>query len=150
MRAGFGRCHAAAFRAKESVVEEQRRDAERGGIELVENIVSVERAVVISDARVVAADDEVRAAVIFAHDRMEDRLRRAGVAHRRRQHAEQRAVRRIIIFQPFLSIGENHSYPQIKEFGNIFGKRADDHRPVFICPDRPINAKKDIFSSRLN
>ena len=67
------------------------------GVELVEDLLRVVGAVVVADAGVVAADDEVRAAVVLAHDRVEDRLARAGVAHRRRVDGQQRAVRRVVV-----------------------------------------------------
>ena len=49
--------------------------------DLVEDVVRVERAVVAADAGVVAADDLVRAAVILAEQRVQQRLARPGVAH---------------------------------------------------------------------
>ena len=48
---------------------------------LVENVVRVERAVVIADPGVVAPHDLVRAAVVLAEQRVQQRLAGAGVAH---------------------------------------------------------------------
>ena len=85
VRAGLGRGHPVAALAVEGVVEEERRDRPARRVELVEDVLRVVGAVVVADAGVVAADDEVRAAVVLAHQRVEDRLARAGVAHRRRE-----------------------------------------------------------------
>ncbi len=48
---------------------------------LVEDVVRVERAVVAADAGVVAADDQVRAAVVLAEQRVQQGLARPRVAH---------------------------------------------------------------------
>ena len=58
---------------------------------MAEDELRVVRAVIIADARVISPDDEVRAAVILPDDRVEDRLARPGVAHRRGHHGELRA-----------------------------------------------------------
>src|SRR5207237_1113961 len=76
VRAGLARSHALAALAVEAVLEEQRRDAELLRVELIEDQMRVVRPVVIPDAGVVAAHDEVRAAVVLAHNRVEDRLTR--------------------------------------------------------------------------
>jgi hypothetical protein len=55
-------------------------------VDLVEDLLRVVGAVVVAHARVVAPDDEVRAAVVLPHDCVVDRLARAGVAHRGREH----------------------------------------------------------------
>ena len=62
------------------------------GCELVEDELRVVGAVVVAHARVVAADDEVRAAVVLAADRVPDRLARPRVAHRRRERGEEDAI----------------------------------------------------------
>jgi len=67
------------------VLEEHRLDVELVRLELVEDQLRVVGAVVVADAGVVAADDEVRAAVVLAADRVPDRLARPGVAHRGRE-----------------------------------------------------------------
>src|SRR5215213_2326146 len=97
VRAGLRRGHRAARAAVESVVEEERRDAQLFGLELVEDVVRVVGAVVTADARVVAPDDEVRAAVVLPHERVEDRLARPRVAHRRREHGEDGARGRVVV-----------------------------------------------------
>ena len=92
VRAGLGAGHAAAALAVERVLEEERRDAHLAGLELVEDVLRVVGAVVVADAGVVAADDEVRAAVVLAHDGVEDGLARPGVAHGRREDAQHHAI----------------------------------------------------------
>ena len=60
------------------------------------------RAVIVADARMVAADDEVRAAEVFPHHGMENRFARTGIAHRSLEDAQENAVFRIIVFQQHL------------------------------------------------
>ena len=86
-RRGLRRRHRLRQLAEERVLVLERLDAQLAGLELVEDVLRVVGAVVVADAGVVAADDEVRAAVVPAHERVEDRLARAGVAHRGRVHA---------------------------------------------------------------
>ena len=92
----FARRHRAARLAPERVLEEHRLDVELVRLELVEDQLRVVGAVVVADAGVVAADDEVRAAVVLAADRVPDRLARAGVAHRGRERGEHDAVGRVV------------------------------------------------------
>ncbi len=68
----------------------------------VEDQVRVVRAVVAADAGVVAADDEVRAAVVLAADRMPHRLAGPGVAHRSREGREHGAVGRVVVLEQHL------------------------------------------------
>ena len=84
------------------MLEEQRRDPEVGRVELVEDSLRVVGAVVVSDTRMVAPDDEVRAAVVLARHRVEDRLARPGVPHRRRKDAEHDAIFRIVVVDEHL------------------------------------------------
>src|SRR5215217_3697106 len=74
VRARLRRRHLAARPAPERVLEEHRLDPELVRLELVEDELRVVRAVVRPDARVVAPDDEVRAAPVLAADRVPDRL----------------------------------------------------------------------------
>src|SRR5215207_6571104 len=53
-------------------------------------------AVVAADSGVISAHDEVRAAVVLAADRVEDRLTRACIPHRRREHSEDRPAFRVV------------------------------------------------------
>src|SRR5204863_7804396 len=97
VRAGLRRGHRAADLAPERVLEEHRLDPELVRLELIEDALRVVRAVVVADARVVTADDEVRAAEVLAADRVPDRLARAGVAHRGREGRDDDAVFRIVL-----------------------------------------------------
>src|SRR3712207_3654275 len=91
--AGLGGSHALAGEAEEGVLEEEGGKTDLAFLELVEDGLSVVVAVegfaagVLSGARVVAADDEVGAAVVLAADGVEDRLARAAVAHGGREDA---------------------------------------------------------------
>ena len=97
VRARLRARHRAARLAPERVLEEHRLDVELVRLELVEDQLRVVGAVVAADAGVVAADDEVRAAVVLAADRVPDRLARAGVAHRRREGGDEHAVGRVVV-----------------------------------------------------
>src|SRR6185437_14654799 len=81
VRTRLGRAHVPARLAEERVVEEHRLDPELVALEAVEDQVRVVRAVVAAHAGVVAAHDEVRAAVVLAADRVPDGLTRPRVAH---------------------------------------------------------------------
>src|ERR687897_959403 len=102
MGAGLGGDHAVALAAEESVLEEERRDAELVRIELVEDVLGVEGAVEGADARVVAAHDEVGAAVVLAAEGVEDRLPRTRVAHGGGEDGEHRPVPREVPLEAIL------------------------------------------------
>ena len=74
VRARLRRRHPLAAVAPERVLEVQRRDPELARLELLEDLLRVVGAVVVADAGVVATDDEVRAAVVLAADRVPDGL----------------------------------------------------------------------------
>ena len=99
VRAGLGRCHGAARATEEGVIEEQWLDAQLARRERAEDVVRVVGAVVVADAGMVAADDEVRAAVVLADQGVEDRLARTGVAHGGREDAQQDAVGRVVVVE---------------------------------------------------
>jgi hypothetical protein len=71
---------------------------------------------------VVAADDEVGAAVVLAADRVEDRLARAAVAHRRREDAEEGAVLRVVLLEDHL-VG---AHPDVRR--DVLGAGLADQR----------------------
>ena len=97
VRAGLVGAHALALVTPERVLELERTDAELVDVDLVEDRLGVVGAVVVADAGVVAADDEMGRAVVAADERVEDRLARTGVAHRRRVDAEHDAVMRVVV-----------------------------------------------------
>ena len=87
-------------------------------------------AVVVADTRVVAADDEVRAAVVLADQRVEDRLARPGVAHGRGVDREQHPFRGVVV----LDQGLVAAHPD--RGGNVVGLRLADQR----VDEEPVNA----------
>src|SRR5215207_5656009 len=91
--------HPLAVETEEGVLEEERRYPELLFLELLEDMLGVVGAVVAPDPRVVPAHDEVRAAVVLAAHRVEDRLPRTRVPHRRREDRQDGAVPRVITLQ---------------------------------------------------
>ena len=122
VRARLRARHRPADVAPERVLEEHRLDVELVRRELVEDELRVVRAVVVADAGVVAADDEVRAAVVLAADRVPDRLARARVAHRRRERREQDAVRRVVAVEQRAVAVDAHVH------GHVVRLRVADER----------------------
>ncbi|MBF8278486.1 MAG: hypothetical protein HW390_3559 [Candidatus Brocadiaceae bacterium] len=80
VRTRLVRSHAAARVAIECVVEEQRRNPDLMMVKFIKDIVRVERPVVIAHTRVVAAYNEMGAAVILPGNRVEDGLPSLGPA----------------------------------------------------------------------
>ena len=74
------------------------------------------------DAGVVAPDDEVGAAVVLAADRVPDRLARPGVAHRGGEHADHRAVLRVVALEQRLVA----PHPHVRR--DVVGLRRADER----------------------
>src|SRR5215207_7397045 len=91
--------HPLAVEAEEGVLEEQRRYPELLFLELLEDVLGIIGAVVAADPSVVPAHDEVRAAVVLAAHRVEDRLPGSRVPHRRREDRQDGAVPRVITLQ---------------------------------------------------
>src|ERR1700736_6662403 len=75
---------------EEGSVELQRGHPQLGCLELIEELLRLERTVEASDARVIAPDDEVRDAIVFPYQGVEDRFAWAGVSHRSGECREQR------------------------------------------------------------
>ena len=108
MRAGArGRQHVAGA-AEERRVEAQRSDAQLARRELLEDLLRFERTVVAAHAGVVAADDEVRDAVVLPHQGVEEGLPRTRVAHRRGEGGEQRPIGRVVPLEQRLVGAEAH------------------------------------------
>jgi hypothetical protein len=78
------------------MLEEHRFDVELVGLELVEDELCVVGAVVVAYAGVVAADDEMRAAIVLAADCVPNGLARPRVAHRRRKRGHDDTILRVI------------------------------------------------------
>src|SRR3954451_7233205 len=96
VRAGLRRGHRTACLAPKRVLEEHRLDVELMRLELVEDQLRVVSAVVVAYTGVVAADDEVGAAVVLTADCVPDRLARTGVTHCGREGGKDDAVGRVI------------------------------------------------------
>src|SRR5262249_61699977 len=82
VRAGAGGRERVAGAAEERRLEAQRRDADLGRFEAVEDLLRLVGSVEAPHPRVVAADDEVRDPVVLADEGVEERLARPRVAHR--------------------------------------------------------------------
>src|SRR3954467_6344035 len=95
--AGLARGHSLALVAPEGVLEEEGLDAELVDVEVVEDLLRVVGPVVVADAGVVAAHDEVGAAVVPARDGVQDGLARARVVHLRGEDGEDHAVVRVVV-----------------------------------------------------
>ena len=92
---------------------------------VVEDLLRVVGAVVVTDAGVVAADDEVRRAVVAADDRVEDRLARTGVAHLRRVDAEHDPVVRVVVLHQDLVAAHPHVGRDVAALG-LADQRVDE------------------------
>src|SRR5207244_8399517 len=99
VRARLGWRHAAAALAIERVLEADGVDAELARREALEDALRVVPAVVAPDPRVIAAHNEVGAAVVLAHQRVKHGLPRAGVPHRGREACEQYAIPRVVALE---------------------------------------------------
>src|SRR5512132_3665974 len=106
--AGLARRHALALVAPERVLEEQGLDAELVDVDVVKDPLGIVGAVVVADAGVVAADDEVGAAVIAPRNRVQYRLPRPGVVHLRREDAEDDAAVRVVVVHQDLIAAHTH------------------------------------------
>src|SRR6267143_1289963 len=81
VRAGPPRGHAAALVAPEGPVDLEQPRRQRVRRNLVENLMRIERAVVAAYAGVVAAHQQMRAAVVLPEQRVQQSLARTCVAH---------------------------------------------------------------------
>ena len=94
----------------------------------------VEGAVIITHARVIAADDEVGAAVILTDKGVKDGLAGARVAHGGRIHGEKHPVFRVIVFHQHFIAFHSHigrdviSLGLADEGGGSTGRRRSQAR----------------------
>lgn len=65
----------------------------------------------------IAPNDEVRTAVVLAHQRVEDGLARTGVAHGGRQYPEYDAIGQVVILQQHFITAHTHISGDIITFG---------------------------------
>src|SRR5256885_493520 len=96
VRASFTRCHGITHTTEEGMVEEHRRNPQLRGIEIGEDIMGIIGAVVVPDASMITSHNEMRAAVVLAHQSMENSFPWTSIAHRSGQHTQNHAICRII------------------------------------------------------
>src|SRR5258706_2641264 len=96
MRARFARSHRATRSTIERVIEEQWCYADFFRLKLVEDVMCIIRTVVVTDSRMVAPNNEMRAPIIFTHQRVEDGFAWSGISHRGRQDRNDPTCRRIL------------------------------------------------------
>src|SRR5271157_603999 len=94
MRTNLVRNDGIAFFTLVKGAKVDRRDAKLG--KFLENFLSLEWPVIIAHARVIAAHDEMRAAVILASDRVVDRFFRTRIVHLRLEGRERACVFHVI------------------------------------------------------
>src|SRR5258708_903343 len=92
----FTRRHSCTGPAIESVVEKQWGDTQLFRFEFIEDVMRVISPIVITHSGVIAAHDEMRAAVVLANQRMKDRFARTGISHCGRHDRKDRARCRVI------------------------------------------------------
>ncbi len=122
VRTGLRGRHALAAVAPEGVLEHQRGDPELARLESLEDLLRVVGPVVVADARMIPPDDEVGAPVVLPADRVPDRLLRARVAHRRREHRDHRPVLRVVALEQGLVA----AHPYVGR--HVVGLRRTDQR----------------------
>src|ERR1700680_951005 len=81
VRAGLAGGHAGALAAIERHIDLERLAQKRTVPHLVEDVLRFERTIVAPNPRMVAPDDQMRAAEILTNERMDQRLARPSVAH---------------------------------------------------------------------
>ncbi len=102
VRARLCRRHVTACLTEKRMLELERRNSQFVEREAVHHQLRIVGAVVVPHSGVVAADDEVRAAVVLPTDRMPDCFARTGVTHRGREHAQHRAISGVVLVQNLL------------------------------------------------
>src|SRR5207245_2712133 len=115
----------AAGGAIEGVLEAHYLDSELAGRVIVEDAVGGVGVVVAAHAGVVAADDEMRAAIVAPHDGVEDSLLRAGITHPCRVRGEQHALGREVVAQELLVAAHAHRSRDIVALG-LTDKRMEE------------------------
>src|SRR5207248_1009794 len=97
--AGLARCHSITDTTEEGMVEEHWRNPQLGGIEIGKDIMGIIGAIVVAYASMITSHNEMRAAVVLAHQGVENGFARTGIAHRSRQHTQDHTLCRIIVLQ---------------------------------------------------
>src|SRR5579875_3159452 len=131
-----------ALVAIEEFTEEDRADPKIG--ELLENLVSGVRPVVVADARVVAPNRDVRAPKVLPHDRVHDRLLWSPVLHLIVKHAQDDRVLRVVVLDKSLVGSHDHVIleiacfllPEHRVYENPVGEREGGLLHVFMSDVR--------------
>src|SRR6187551_1972026 len=100
--------------APEGVLEHQRLDPELDDVDLLEDLLRVVGAVVVTGTGVIAADDEVQ-----------DRLARAGIVHLRRLHPQHHPILRVVLLHQHLVAAHPHVSGDIAGLG-LADQRVDE------------------------
>ena len=80
MRTGLGRRHSVALATVEGDVNLQWLGEKRSGPQLIEDVVGIERTVIVADAGMVAPDDQMRTAEVLTDKGMKQRFARTGIS----------------------------------------------------------------------
>src|SRR5579884_184309 len=99
VRAGLRGRHRVTDAAEEGMIEAHRRDAQFRRVELGKDALGIEGTVVVANASMIASDDEMRAAVILAHQGVEDGFARPRVPHGGGEHSQNHAIRRVVVLK---------------------------------------------------
>ena len=86
-RTRFDRRHGVGNFAIEGMFKLHGCDSNQSRIKLIKNMLRVKGSVVISHTRMIASNNEMRTAVVFANQCVEDGFTRACIAHSRRVNA---------------------------------------------------------------
>ena len=155
VRARFRRGHRSARPAIESVIKEERRDTQLGGLKLIEDVMCVITAVVVPYSSMVPAYYEMRAAIVLPHEGMKDRLTRPRITHCGRQYCKDRTLCGIVMCQDLfvrsnpdfsrhiVRFGFTNQRVQQQTVGDLEGTLLD----VFVgAVDRIASLKRDYSS----
>ncbi len=128
VRARLARNHRQALLAPRRVLELQRHDAQGLRVDPIEDLLRVVRAVVAAHPRMIPPDDKVRAAVVLADDRVQHRLARARVPHRRRHHRQHHPILVVVALDQHLVAPHPHVRGYVVAF-RVTHQRVDQ-KPV--------------------
>src|ERR687886_129967 len=79
--ASLRRCHLLGALAEEGVFKLHRHDSQFGWLKLIKDVLSIIGAVIVTDACMVAPNNEVSTAIILANQGVENRFSRPSIAH---------------------------------------------------------------------
>src|SRR6266516_176651 len=137
VRAGLRGCHRVAGATEEGVVEEHRCDAQLGRVELCKDVVSIIGTIVTPYTCMIAAYNEMRAAIVLAHQGMEDRFAWTSVTHGSRKHTQDDTTSRVVVRQQhfitthtyiggnIVALGITHERMQVQAINCFHGTLLD-------------------------